>query len=141
MNIKLPLLLLIIYTMPVKVLAGQIEPIISNFILSRDEVHSIIKQVSAILSVIDLAILFAFGWLLVPYARIIYSFVHTKTKGDTDEDSFENTYIFFAVDLLKQIARLALLVYACDCVVVALAAVGYKTEVVSKVFAKIIYTR
>ena len=136
--------------MPVKVLAGQIEPIISNFILSRDEVHSVIEQVSAILSVIDLAVLFAFGWLLVPYARMIYSFVHTKTKresnkkdskNDDDSEDFENTYIFFAVDLLKQIARLALLVYACDCVVVALAAVGYKTEVVSKVFAKIIYTR
>ena len=139
--------------MPVKVLAGQIEPIVSNFILSRDEVHSIIEQVSAILSVIDLAVLFAFGWLLVPYTRMIYSFVHTKTKGDSkekdnknddtdnDEENFENTYIFFAVDLLKQIARLALLVYACDCVVVAHAAVGYKTEVVSKVFAKIIYTR
>jgi len=137
--------------MPVKVLAGQIEPIISNFILSRDEVHSIIEQVSAILSVIDLAVLFAFGWLLVPYTRMIYSFVNTKTKGDSkksnnknddnDEENFENTYIFFAVDLFKQIARLALLVYACDCVVVALAAIGYKTEIVSKVFAKIIYTR
>ena len=135
--------------MPVKVLAGQIEPIISNFILSRDEVHSIIEQVSAILSVIDLAVLFAFGWLLVPYARMIYSFVHTKTKGesikkdnknDDDTEDFENTYIFFVVDLLRQIARLALLVYACDCLVVALSAIGYKTEIVSKVFAKIIYT-
>jgi len=44
------------------------------------------------------------------------------------------------VDLLSQIARLALLVYACDCLVVALDAVGYKSADTSQIFAKILYT-
>ena len=99
--------------------------------LSRDEIHKVIQQVTDVLSAVDLAVLFAFGWLLVPYTRIIYDFVNTKTvvptkeeKDTTDtsteeneENHFESTYLFFVVDHLKQIARLALLVYACDCVV------------------------
>jgi len=36
---------------------------------------------------------------------------------DGDRNRFEKTYLFFAVDSLSQIARLALLVYACDCLV------------------------
>lgn len=44
------------------------------------------------------------------------------------------------MDHLSQIARLALLVYGCDCVVVAFEAVGYKAVAASSVFAKILYT-
>jgi hypothetical protein len=42
-----------------------------------------------------------------------------KNEESIDEDRhrFEKTYLFFAVDSLSQIARLALLVYACDCLV------------------------
>jgi hypothetical protein len=42
-----------------------------------------------------------------------------KNEESIDEDRhrFERTYLFFAADSLSQIARLALLVYACDCLV------------------------
>lgn len=140
--------------MVARALAGQIAPIVESLMLSRDEIHKVIQQVTDVLSAVDLAVLFAFGWLLVPYTRIIYDFVNTKTvvptkeeKDTTDtsteeneENHFESTYLFFVVDHLKQIARLALLVYACDCVVVAVEAVGYKADIASKVFAKILYT-
>lgn len=116
-------------------LAGHIVPIIESFILSKDDLHAIVQHVSAILSLVDLAVLFAFGWLLVPYVRIIYSVLyagnskkHLKKKEDENKDeeeeeeeegenSFERSYVFLVSDHLSQIARLALLVYACDCVV------------------------
>lgn len=133
------------------VLAGKILPIIESFVLSSDDLHAIIEQVSAILSAVDLAVLFAFGWLLVPYARVVYSFVTRgedsakKKKGDdkeeNDEGGFEGSKVYIVSDHLSQIARLAMLVYACDCVVVAFEAVGYKADVASKVFTKILFTR
>ena len=132
------------------VLAGKIVPIIESFVLSRDDVHAIIEQVSSILSAVDLAVLFAFGWLLVPYARAVYSFVtrgedSAKKKGDDKEENdgggFEGSKVYIVSDHLSQIARLAMLVYACDCVVVAFEAVGYKADVASKVFTKILFTR
>ena len=132
------------------VLAGKVLPIIESFVLSRDDVHAIIEQVSAILSVVDLAVLFAFGWLLVPYARVVYSFVtrgedsakkKLDYKEENDEGGFEGSKLYIISDHLSQIARLAMLVYACDCVVVAFEAVGYKADVASKVFTKILFTR
>ena len=132
------------------VLAGKILPIIESFVLSRDDVHAIIEQVSAILSAVDLAVLFAFGWLLVPYARVVYSFVtrgedsakkKLDYKEENDEGGFEGSKLYIISDHLSQIARLAMLVYACDCVVVAFEAVGYKADVASKVFSKILFTR
>ncbi|KAL7544108.1 hypothetical protein ACHAXR_013586 [Thalassiosira sp. AJA248-18] len=133
-------------------LAGHIEPVIESLILSTDDLHKIVQHVSAILSSVDLAVLFVFGWLLVPCMRIIYSFVNPatikdKTLADKEDESeegedtgFERSYLFYAMDLLSQISRLALLVYTCDIAVVAFEAVGYKAEVASKVFAKILYT-
>jgi hypothetical protein len=107
---------------------------------------------------VDLLVLFVFGWLLVPYTRIIYPFFRIKTKTkegcssekkcDDDEaerriekNEFETSFLFFIVDHCSQVARLAVLVYACDCVVIALEAVGYQVQYASKVFAKILYTR
>ena len=117
-------------------LAGHFEQIIESFLLSRDDFHSAVENVSAFLSAVDLAILITFGWLLVPYTRIIYSFIIVKRGNKKDDDDnktmkgeetgreekenkniFENSYVFLVVDHLSQIARLALLVYACDCVV------------------------
>jgi len=110
-------------------LVGQIAPIIEGFILSKDDVHAIIQHISAVFSFVDLVVLFVLGWLLVPYAHIIRSFFKGATKKDNattkrkmdgkeeDGGSFENSKTFFVVDHLSQIARLALLVYACDCVV------------------------
>eukprot|EP00571_Detonula_confervacea_P014465 CAMPEP_0172305462 /NCGR_PEP_ID=MMETSP1058-20130122/6743_1 /TAXON_ID=83371 /ORGANISM="Detonula confervacea, Strain CCMP 353" /LENGTH=386 /DNA_ID=CAMNT_0013017063 /DNA_START=77 /DNA_END=1237 /DNA_ORIENTATION=- len=126
-------------------IAGQIAPIIESFILSIDDLHAIIRHVSDILSAVDLAVLIAFGWLMVPFIRIIYSFINAATKSNKasdkkNEDSFEKSYLYFVSDHLSQISRLALLVYACDCVVVAFVSVGYKAEIVSNVFAKILYT-
>eukprot|EP00584_Thalassiosira_punctigera_P020593 CAMPEP_0172564002 /NCGR_PEP_ID=MMETSP1067-20121228/102653_1 /TAXON_ID=265564 ORGANISM="Thalassiosira punctigera, Strain Tpunct2005C2" /NCGR_SAMPLE_ID=MMETSP1067 /ASSEMBLY_ACC=CAM_ASM_000444 /LENGTH=362 /DNA_ID=CAMNT_0013354569 /DNA_START=266 /DNA_END=1354 /DNA_ORIENTATION=+ len=102
----------------------------------------------------DIAVLVAFGWFLVPSSRIAYSFLNpaaAKTRpkvasdeegseGDAGDGGFKRSYLFFVVDHLSQIARLALLVYAFDCVVVAFEALGYEAKAASKVFAKIVYT-
>ena len=72
----------------------------------------------------------------------------SEKKCDDDEaerriekNEFETSFLFFIVDHCSQVARLAVLVYACDCVVIALEAVGYQVQYASKVFAKILYTR
>ena len=132
-------------------LAGQISTVLDRLILSREDFQSIVQHVSSILSMVDLIVLFIFGWLLVPYTRIIYPFFRlgiksnnecgTETKGDVDDDEkFETSILYLIVDHLSQIARLAVLVYACDCVVIALEAVGDQAEYASNVFAKILYT-
>lgn len=144
-------------------LVGQIAPLLDSLILSREDLESIVQHVSSTLSAVDLLVLFVFGWLLVPYTRIIYPFIRRKTttktkkvgssvkKDDDDEaeserrseekNEFETSILFFIVDHCSQVARLAVLVYACDCVVIALEAVGYQVQYASKVFAKILYTR
>jgi len=144
-------------------LVGQIAPLLDSLILSREDLESIVQHVSSTLSAVDLLVLFVFGWLLVPYTRIIYPFIRIKTttktkkvgssvtKDDDDEaeserrseekNEFETSILFFIVDHCSQVARLAVLVYACDCVVIALEAVGYQVQYASKVFAKILYTR
>ena len=109
------------------VLAGHIAPIIESFVLSKDDFHAVIQHVSATLSIIDLAVLFVFGWLLIPSLEIVHSFIKTFTKRDKNkemkrsgsdvvENEFKRPY-FFVVDNLSQIARLSLVVYACDCMV------------------------
>ena len=118
-------------------LAGQIAPIVESLVLSAEDVQDIVQHVSAILSLVDLAVLFAFGWLLVPAVRAVHSFATSVANNDKN---FESSYAFIVTDHLGQIARLALLVYACDVFVVAFEAVGYKAEIASKVFAKILYT-
>lgn len=114
------------------ILAGHIAPFIESFMLSKDDLRAIVQNVSAILSVVDLAVLFVFGWLLVPYVRIIYNFIYTghhipkeksldkkevseEDEEDDEGDIFDRSYVFFISDHLSQIAKLALLVYACDC--------------------------
>jgi hypothetical protein len=135
-------------------LAGQISPILDRIILSREDFHSIVQHVSSILSMVDLLVLFIFGWLLVPYTRIIYPFLRfgiksnkdcgSEKKDDVDDvvdnKKFETSILYFVVDHLSQVARLAVLVYACDCVVIALEAVDIHVEYASNVFAKILYT-
>ena len=143
-------------------LVGRFAPIFDSLVLSREDVASIVQHVSSILSAVDILVLFVFGWLLVPYTRIIYPFlfrVRTKPNKDCGSDSektgdeegtrsqkngyneFENSVLYFIIDHLSQIARLAVLVYVCDCLVIALEALGYQVEYASKVFAKILYTR
>lgn len=143
-------------------LVGRFAPIFDSLVLSREDVASIVQHVSSILSAVDILVLFVFGWLLVPYTRIIYSFlfrVRTKPNKECGSDSekpggeegtrsqkngyneFENSVLYFIIDHLSQIARLAVLVYVCDCLVIALEALGYQVEYASKVFAKILYTR
>ena len=102
---------------------------------------------------VDLLVLFIFGWLFVPYTRIIYTFLRfgiksnkecgSEKKDDGDDvvdKKFETSILYFIVDHLSQVARLAVLVYACDCVVIALEAVDIHVEYASNVFAKILYT-
>lgn len=140
-------------------LAGQIAPIINSLRLSREDLQTIVQHVSSTLSVVDLLVLFVFGWLLVPYTRIIYPFFRMGIKSTKGSDSekeegeegkrsakdgnveFESSIVYFIFRHLSEIARLAVLVYACDCLVIALEAVGYQVEYASKVFAKILYTR
>lgn len=125
-------------------LAGKIKPIVSTvFQLSKEDFTAIAQNVGEIASGIDLAVLCALGWGLVPFVGVVYSFCYsgligTSVKlngkngissksdvdgdGDGDEDSdddesYHKSYSFLFSDHIAQMARLALLVYACDCIV------------------------
>jgi len=96
-------------------LAGHIAPIVQSLNLSRNDLLAIVEHLSGILCALDLVEDEAVNGaaLLSPRAS------GNKNEESIDEDRhrFEKTYLFFAVDSLSQIARLALLVYACDCLV------------------------
>ncbi|KAL7467592.1 hypothetical protein ACHAXS_007834 [Conticribra weissflogii] len=157
-------------------LAGKIKPIVSSlFLLSKEDFTAIVQNVGEIANGIDLAVLCALGWGLVPCLGIVYSFLYggvvgnaVKSKGkkgislkrdgegeectedcdgggddDDDDESYHKSYLFLLSDHIAQMARLALLVYACDCIVVVFHTIGYNHKqwsAVSKVFAKILYT-
>lgn len=144
-------------------LAGKITSIFQVFVLSRDDIHQIVTNVSEVIHAFDLVVLFTFGWMFVPAMGVVYTVLNegkgkikrvasrTELKKNTsavDEQdeidcSYESSYIYqFAVHV-SQMAKLALLVYLCDIVVVALATIGYKAEEwgnVSNLFAKVLYT-
>ncbi|KAL7500393.1 hypothetical protein ACHAWT_008147 [Skeletonema menzelii] len=146
-------------------LAGKISSICQVFVLSQDDIHQILSNVYEVIhrSTFDLVVLFALGWLFVPAMGVVYDVLDDgkdKIKrvasraelrknassveiDDKNDGSYENSYIYqFAVHI-SQAAKLALLVYLCDIVVVALHTVGYNAEGwgnVSTLFAKVLYT-
>jgi hypothetical protein len=112
--------------------------------LSADEIRSVVKNVSSAIQVLDLLILVSAGWLLVPAVGIMYNFAHPYIKDekervlkrmgttfssadDSDDEEeedeqqqlspYELSYMKLIAQMLSQVARLSLLVYACDCFV------------------------
>lgn len=121
-------------------LAGKISPFLHSLLLSRDDLHAIATNVSNMLHVIDLSVLIVLGWMLVPATAAVYSFAQSVNGGgkvvqserkkggddlDGEEDAeegdgttkYQRSYVCLLADHLSQMARLALLVYACDCIV------------------------
>lgn len=124
-------------------LAGKILPLLSSLFLSADEIRSVVKNVSSAIQVLDLLILVSAGWLLVPAVGIMYNFAYPYIKeekervlkrmsttfssaddSDDEEDDeqqqlspYEVSYMKLIAQMLSQVARLSLLVYACDCFV------------------------
>jgi hypothetical protein len=124
-------------------LAGKILPLLSSLFLSTDEIQSVIKNVSSAIQVLDLLILVSTGWLLVPAVGIVYNFVYpfiqeekervlkrmgttfaSADDSDDEEDDdqhqlspYDRSYMKLIAQMLSQVARLSLLVYACDCFV------------------------
>jgi hypothetical protein len=119
-------------------LAGKIQPLLSSLLLSTEEIHVIFNNVSSAIQLVDLIVLCALGWMVVPalgavYA-VVYPFVEEKKKSvmktmgtfdddeseDGDEDGltpYQRSYVYLFADHLSQMAKLGLLVYACDCIV------------------------
>lgn len=145
-------------------LAGKISSICQVSGLSRDEIHQILSNVYQVIHAFDLIVLLTFGWLFVPAMGVVYAVLNegkgkikrvasrnelkknaSSVVGQQDENScgYESSYIYqFAVHV-SQMAKLAILVYICDIVVVALHTIGYTAEGwgnISNLFAKILYT-
>ena len=145
-------------------LAGKISSICQVFVLSQDDIHQILINVYKVIHAFDLIVLFALGWLCVPAMRVVYEILDdgkdkikrvasrelrkntsssVEMQDDKHDGSYENSYMYqFAVHV-SQMAKIALLVYLCDIVVVALHTIGYDAENwgnVSTLFAKVLYT-
>lgn len=118
-------------------LVGKIQPLLSFFILSTEEVHGVIKHVSSSIQLIDVIVLLSLGWLLVPTIGVVYNLLYPYVKekkknmmkkiGTFDDDTvdseddertpYQRSYLFLVVNAMSQLAMLSLLVYACDCFV------------------------
>lgn len=152
-------------------LAGKIASICQVFVLSRDDIHQIFANVYEVIHAIDLIVLVAIGWLFVPAVGVVYAVLNkaaakgkdkikrVTSRGDLknlktsstiadveetkDGSDYQLSYTYqFAVHI-SQMAKLGLLVYLCDIVVVAFNTIGYNSEGwgnVSNLFAKVLYT-
>jgi small-conductance mechanosensitive channel len=134
-------------------------------VLSRDDIHHIFVNVYEVIHAIDLIVLVAIGWLFVPAVGMVYAVLNkaaargkdkikrvtsrgdlkSSTIVDAEENdrSYQRSYTYHFAVHISQMAKLGLLVYLCDIVVVAFNTIGYNPEGlgnVSNLFAKVVYT-
>jgi len=115
------------------VVAGRL-PDFSNIVFSREEIITMGKTLIETVDLLDVLFLTVLSFLIVPFARIFHSYWYAneyKTKNiqrtdsgssdDKNADSFKSTYTYHAAHNMSQIAMIAMIVYAIDCLVI----VGY----------------
>ncbi|KAL7552405.1 hypothetical protein ACHAWF_015650 [Thalassiosira exigua] len=122
------------FTVPKSALVGKIQPILASLGISRDDARRVVRNVSEMLNGVDLAVL----------QEGTLERQQEDEGGDNGEiHEYAQSYTFLVADNAQQVARLSLLVYACDCFVVAFRTLGYRGEqwaLVSFVFAKILFS-
>jgi small-conductance mechanosensitive channel len=116
-------------------LGEQVVPdMMRKFTMSRSDLRAIYELIWDATHPADLLVLIIIGWLLVPvFGNLFYA---NKKKP------FRETYRFQLLDHVSQLAKLSLIVYLVEMIVVVLLALGFNYANMSKlsqVFAKILF--
>jgi small-conductance mechanosensitive channel len=116
---------------------GQIVPTLSKFAVGKDKLSEIGEHLIDAVHPGDFVFLALLGWASVPFCGLLFSAFDRKRKHPYNE-----SYTYQFANHISQAARIALIVYAVDLVVVVLNTLGFTyfhVGQVSQAFAKIIY--
>jgi small-conductance mechanosensitive channel len=116
---------------------GQIVPALSKFAVGKDKLSEIGEHLIDAVHPGDFAFLALLGWASVPFCGLLFATFDRKRKHPYNE-----SYMYQLANHISQAARIALVVYAVDLVVVVLNTLGFAyfhVGQVSQAFAKIIY--
>jgi small-conductance mechanosensitive channel len=116
---------------------GQIVPTLSKFAVGKDKLNEIGEHLIDAVHPGDFVFLALLGWASVPFCGLLFATFDRKRKHPYNE-----SYIYQLANHVSQAARIALIVYAVDLVVVVLNTLGFTyfhVGQVSQAFAKIIY--
>jgi small-conductance mechanosensitive channel len=111
---------------------GSIIPVLERLAVSQDELENIGRRLYSAIHPGDVFVLLFLSLCTVPIARVVFGIPVNKTDG----------YLFQIFSHISQAAKLAMLVYVFDCVVVILSSLGFSFKTLttmSKGFAKILY--
>jgi small-conductance mechanosensitive channel len=135
------------------VIAGRLLPNVRQLNITRDKVEEIGDVLLDTIDIDDVIFLMAVGFCLVPLARFVHGVWFAKeygseTKsGDEDKpvDSFKSTYTYQVAHNVSQIARIAIVVYVIDCLMVIVYTQGIELAVIKHVdfgakLARVLYT-
>jgi small-conductance mechanosensitive channel len=111
---------------------GSIMPVLEKLAVSQDELENIGRRLYSAIHPGDVLVLLFLAVCVVPIARVVFGIPVNKTDG----------YLYQIFSHISQAAKLAILVYIFDCVVVILSSLGFSFKTLttmSKGFAKILY--
>jgi small-conductance mechanosensitive channel len=116
---------------------GQIVPTLSKFAVGKDKLSEIGEHLMDAVHPGDFVFLALLGWATVPFCGLLFATFDLKRKHP-----FKESYTYQFANHISQAARIALVVYAVDLIVVVLNTLGFTyfhVGQVSQAFAKIIY--
>lgn len=111
---------------------GSIMPTLEKLAVSQDDLEQIGRRLYSAVHPGDILVLLFLSLGTVPIARTLFGIPAEKT----------NSYAYQIASHISQVAKLAILVYIFDCIVVILSTLGFSFKTLttlSKGFAKILY--
>lgn len=142
--------------------AGRLMPDFSRVVLSRARVVEILSALVDTVEISDVIFLFMVSFLTIPAARIVHGYLHPTSptreaisrSGDNkdasaddpkEQDTFVTTYTFHVAQSISQMAMIAMLVYAIDCLMIVVYLQGIEFDLapdidVGSISARILYT-
>lgn len=117
---------------------GQIVPVLHKLTPTNDDLHQIWQLLTRAVHPLDFLVLSVLGWAMVPlFGCLYYAILNRKLNA-----AYETSYLYQFADHISQAARLAIVVYGFDCLILALAGMGFNFSRIgnlSQGFAKILY--
>lgn len=110
------------------VIVGRLLPDIRQLVVTREKVEEIGSTLLDTIDVVDVIFLLVVAFCIVPLARLFhrvwfareYESDKKSESGDEEKpaDSFKSTYTYQVAHNVSQIAKIAIIVYVIDCIMV-----------------------
>ena len=141
----------------VSAFAGKIAPVLSKLYITPEKAKNILMAIRTVTEPADLIFILTIGWFLLPLVQLPYEKLYLRldpNKGEGDgvqtnvaisdksifKKPFRDTKLYFFTHVIAEAGRIAGLVYAIDCLAIALEVLGFSVQNHSQLCAKTIYT-